>query len=251
MYEQITSTVVSGKHLWHTLGFPTINCPVQDIYPELEAGTYRVNVYIENNWYRWIWPRFPDRQLFEVHLLDTHDDFYGKHAIIIPLVYMRANQTFTSSALLIKQVHHDLERAKTYRHRVITFWTFDRVHPWHEAYLKQAKQYGDILITIVAKDITVQKIKWALPDHDEQHRVHAITDLQISDIVELGDEIDPYTCLKKHTPDLICLWYDQHSFDTWLRAWCDTHWLEKTIIIRLESHHPEKRKSSIIKPTIS
>jgi cytidyltransferase-like protein len=33
------------------------------------------------------------------------------------------------------------------------------VHKGHKYYLKEAKKYGDILITIVARDSTIEKVK--------------------------------------------------------------------------------------------
>ncbi|MEI6711388.1 MAG: adenylyltransferase/cytidyltransferase family protein [bacterium] len=41
----------------------------------------------------------------------------------------------------------------------MTFGTFDRFHPGHEYYLREAKKLGDTLITIVARDNTVERIK--------------------------------------------------------------------------------------------
>jgi FAD synthetase len=42
---------------------------------------------------------------------------------------------------------------------VMTFGTFDRLHPGHEYYLSEARKYGDCLITVVARDKTVVDIK--------------------------------------------------------------------------------------------
>jgi len=42
---------------------------------------------------------------------------------------------------------------------VMTFGTFDRFHPGHEYYLREAKKLGDSLLTVIARDVTVIKIK--------------------------------------------------------------------------------------------
>ncbi len=42
---------------------------------------------------------------------------------------------------------------------VMTFGTFDMFHPGHEYYLSEARKLGDTLITIVARDVTVTRIK--------------------------------------------------------------------------------------------
>ena len=54
---------------------------------------------------------------------------------------------------------------------VLTFGTFDRLHPGHEHYLREAKKYGDHLVTIVARDSTVFRVKGKNPIHDEQIRL--------------------------------------------------------------------------------
>lgn len=244
MYEQLVSTVIEGKQLWRTIWFPTLNCPIDDNTFDLPTGTYRVNVIIEWVTYRGIGPRFSELRLFEVHLIETQGNFYSTEVVIIPLVKIRDNQQFSSLDELQKQLHKDLQRAEEHPQVSITFGTFDHFHPGHEAYLRQAKQYGDYLITVIARDETVSRIKWHQPDEDENQRFNNLLDLDYVDIVELGNSEDPYTCLREYTPQLICLWYDQHSFDTWLREWCDSHEMQTTNIIRLPSFAPEKWKSS-------
>lgn len=246
MYELLSSTVIHGKEVWRTLSFPTINCPIVDSCT-LPSGTYRVNVRLDGTIYRGIGPYFAERHLFEIYLLDYNQDCYGKAVTIIPLVYIRENRSFNSLDELQEQITLDVQRAYTHPQTVITFGTFDYFHPGHEAYLREAKQFGDRLITIVARDATVERIKGMLPDHNEQERVARIHQIDCIDQVELWDLHDPYTCLLKYLPQLICLWYDQHSFDNWLRTWCDLHWLQKTQILRLSSVNPEQRKSSQLK----
>lgn len=249
MYELLTSTVIEWKQLWRTIWFPTINCPIQDSTFQLPSGTYRLNVCIDGTTYQGIGPRFTEQRLFEVFLLDTSQDFYGKEVMLIPLVKIRDNKSFTSLETLKHQLEQDLMWAKEHPQIVITFWTFDHFHPWHAFYLRQARQYGDYLITVIARDATVKQIKWAFPDHSEDERMLTLTELDYIDIVELGNTTDPYTCLREYTPNVICLWYDQHSFDIWLREWCNNHWLTNTTIIRIDSFYPEQRKSSLIKST--
>jgi cytidyltransferase-like protein len=247
MYELVTSTVVQGKKLWRTIWFPTLNCPIDDDTFQLPAGTYRVNVQIEWIIYKGIGPWFAEQRLFEVHLLDFGAEVYTKEIEIIPLTKIRDNKTFTSISDLQQQLKEDLKRAQEHPQTVITFGTFDYFHPGHSSYLQQAKKYGDYLITIVARDETVNRIKWHYPDHDEEERFRLLTEQSYIDIVELGNSEDPYTCLRDYTPQVICLWYDQHSFDSWLRERCTSNWLSWTTILRLPSYEPEKRKSSYLK----
>jgi len=95
---------------------------------------------------------------------------------------------------------------------VMTFWSFDLVHPWHKYYLSEAKKLGEKLITIVAKDSTIKKIKWKSPLYPENKRILDVKQLWISNIVELWHSIDVISWIKKHNPDIIAIGYDQTSF---------------------------------------
>lgn len=247
MYEHFSAPIIKGTQHSSALWFPTINLDFSEIECSLEAWTYRVNVIIDNKQYRWLGPWFPEKWIFEVHILGLKEDLYGKQVSIIPLFNIRDNHHFPSLEHLKQQIKDDIDHVKHRPWRVMTFGTFDYFHPGHEAYLKQARLYGDTLITIVARDETVLRLKWALPTHTEQQRLQHVTQSWLSDIAKLGDNHDPYLCLYTHRPQVICLGYDQDSFDRWLRYRCDTHHLPETTILRLKSFEPERWKSSIIK----
>lgn len=71
---------------------------------------------------------------------------------------------------------------------VLTFGTFDRLHLGHQYYLSQAREYGDVVVTIVARDSTVLRVKGRLPRYDEQTRLHNLQAMNRSDEVVLGRE---------------------------------------------------------------
>ena len=89
---------------------------------------------------------------------------------------------------------------------VLTFGTFDIFHPGHEYYLHEAKKYGDMLITIVARDETV---KGKLPRNDEEQRRKIVEEASIANTVVLGALENYYACIDKYKPQTICLGYDQ------------------------------------------
>ena len=130
---------------------------------------------------------------------------------------------------------------------VMTFWTFDLFHPGHEYYLTQAKKYGK-LITIISRDENVNKLKWRFPVDNEQIRLENVKNSQISDIVELGDSSDYLACIRKHNPEIICLWYDQTWFIEELKK--DENF-KNIEIIRLKSYKPEIYKSSILREKLN
>lgn len=72
MYEHITTYVGLGKRLGHAIGFPTINLTVDNL--ALSSGTYKVNILLQEKKYSGLGPFFPDRKLFEVHILDFSTD---------------------------------------------------------------------------------------------------------------------------------------------------------------------------------
>ena len=127
----------------------------------------------------------------------------------------------------------------------MAFGTFDILHPGHLNFLKQAKNYGR-LIVIIARDKTVKQVKGKLPQHSEKQRLEAIKGLKLASEAVLGSLTDKYAAIKKYKPDLIALGYDQTHFTENLRQ--EFKKLKLGIkIVRLKSFKPEKYKTSILK----
>lgn len=95
---------------------------------------------------------------------------------------------------------------------VMCFGTFDILHPGHMYFLQQAKQHGDYLVVVVARDSTIKEVKKITPKYTEKQRVEHIQDLKIADKVVLGYEADKYEIIEEINPDVIALGYDQHEF---------------------------------------
>ena len=246
LFQKINWTVHQGKQLGKTIGFPTANVHISTT-TELPAATYKVNVLVDEVVRPWIGPWFPARDIFEVHLFDFEGSLYDKKLTIIPLLKIRDNQTFDDLEALHQQIILDIYTCAQHKIKVMTFGTFDHVHPGHESYLRQAKVYGDKLITIVARDSTVEKVKWLLPDRDEHQRLLDVECLSIADAVVLWHKDNYYQVLLDYQPDVICLWYDQHSFDAWIQTFCEQQNIIWPEIVRLEPFHPEQHKSSLLK----
>ncbi|MGM5485044.1 MAG: adenylyltransferase/cytidyltransferase family protein [Nanobdellota archaeon] len=125
--------------------------------------------------------------------------------------------------------------------KVMVFGTFDMLHEGHKYLFRRAKQYGDYLIAVISRDKTTKKVKGFLPEEDENTRKGKVQ--KFVDKALLGDKEDPYRIIEKEKPDIICLGYDQDSFTTSLEEELRKRGL-KSRIIRLDSHKPEKYKSS-------
>jgi FAD synthetase len=128
--------------------------------------------------------------------------------------------------------------------KVMIFGTFDIFHEGHKNFFRQAREYGNYLVVVVAKDENVLKVKNKLPRNDEKERLKKIKESELADEVVLGDLVDKYKIIKKHKPKAICLGYDQKVSVSELKKKLAEFGLGKTEIIRLKSFHPEIYKSS-------
>lgn len=134
--------------------------------------------------------------------------------------------------------------------KVMCFGTFDFFHAGHDFLLKKAKEMGDYLIVVIARDQTVKRIKGEFPENNEKTRLKQVKEQPSVDKAVLGEINDKYTAIKKYRPDIIALGYDQFVF---------TQQIEPTLIknhinakvVRLEPYKPEMYKSSIIKKSLN
>ena len=86
---------------------------------------------------------------------------------------------------------------------------FDMIHIGHIETLLEAKNIGDILIVSVARDQTIVKIRNKPPIHNESQRVRLVQALEFVDIALLGSEKNIFETVKRISPDVIVLGYDQ------------------------------------------
>lgn len=131
--------------------------------------------------------------------------------------------------------------------KVMVFGTFDIFHKGHINFLQQAKKYGEYLIVVVARDITVKKVKKNFPQNKENDRIKVIKDSELAESVVLGNIGNKYLLIKKYKPEVICLGYDQKFFIDNLKSGLSKLGLERTRIIRLRSYKPNIYKSSKLK----
>ena len=92
--------------------------------------------------------------------------------------------------------------------KVLTFGTFDRLHPGHIAYLTQAKKHGDLYI-IVARAENVLHIKGRAPTQTVEERIHALQEAFPDATVQAGDASDYLKPVRDIHPDIIVMGYDQ------------------------------------------
>ncbi len=127
----------------------------------------------------------------------------------------------------------------------MVFGTFDMLHSGHRHFLMQAKEHGDFLIAVVARDTNVLKYKGKAPVQKEDKRLEHVNTLPFVDRAFLGRKDHDYIKLLRQTkPDIICLGYDQHSFG--LKDQLEKNSLDIKVI-RLRPYKQNLFKSSIIR----
>lgn len=130
--------------------------------------------------------------------------------------------------------------------KILVFGTFDIFHEGHKDFLRQARQHGNFLRVVVARDETVVKVKKRTTLNTEEARRDAVAASKLTDEVILGNLEDKYAVVKEFRPDVICLGYDQMHFTDSLEKKIEEFGFN-TKIIRLKSFHPEKYKSSLLR----
>jgi FAD synthetase len=130
--------------------------------------------------------------------------------------------------------------------KVMVFGSFDHLHPGHFYFLIEAKKHGDQLIAVLARDETIKQLKGKHPKYSEKERKQHLEVTGIPDKVIFGKLRNKYEVIHKIKPDIICLGYDQHSFDEGLKEELKKLNL-RTQIIRLKPYKEHIFKSSKLK----
>ncbi|MDO4714935.1 MAG: riboflavin biosynthesis protein RibF [Bacteroidales bacterium] len=113
----LVGTVVTGRQVGRTIGFPTANVQLSDPYRLVPAaGVYLVRTSrgygVMNIGHR---PTFADTsslRTLEVHLFDTSADLYGQTLSVSLLAYLRPEQRFASVEALVAQIQQDCATAR-------------------------------------------------------------------------------------------------------------------------------------------
>ena len=235
--------VIKWKGIWKTIWFPTLNIKIWK--SSIGYWVYKVNAIINWKLFKWAWCYLEGGIIFEVHIFDFNKDIYWKEIEIIILKKIRDNKKFDKSDQLSNQIKRDILIIKKTKITVLTFWTFDIFHKWHEFYLNEAKKYWDKLITIIGRDTTVEKLKWFKPRQSESERLKNVKKSWIPDEAHLWNESDFLYCLKKFKASTICLGYDQKSHLHFnLEKYLKENKLDGVEVVVISSYKPGIYKSS-------
>lgn len=244
MYKKISWIVVEWKKLWRQLSFPTANVKFKD--ENLEPWTYKINIVLNDTKYSWVWAYLDWSETFEAHIFDFNLDIYGKEMDVYILDKIRENRKFLSLDDLKEQIGKDVIFARETTDIVLTFWTFDIFHAWHENFLREANFWWDKVITIISTDENVLKFKWTYPDNNEEKRLETIVDSHLVTNAFIGKWDNPMLWLELYNPKVVCLWYDQIWFSNLLESYVKENNLDIKIL-RLNPYKEDIYKSSILK----
>ncbi|MBO5213226.1 MAG: riboflavin biosynthesis protein RibF [Clostridia bacterium] len=118
----VSGTVVEGKHLGRTIGFPTVNLasPMQKVLPK--NGVYITETTVDGTAYRSVTnvgvrPSVQDGDFrnIETHLLEARGDFYGKTITVRFLSRLRDEIRFADLGALMQQLRIDRDAAFSWR----------------------------------------------------------------------------------------------------------------------------------------
>lgn len=123
--------------------------------------------------------------------------------------------------------------------------TFEILHYGHIYTIKKAKELGDFLVVVVARDSTVRKMKGREPIVNEQKREELVSSIRYVDSVVRGSEVNIYETLEKVKPDIVALGYDQHHSEKEIIQEAKKRGLTLDVV-RLDSPIPELKTSKLI-----
>ena len=119
---RLSGTVVVGKRLGHTIGFPTANVQMEQYKFLPRGGVYVASARLsDGRIYRSVvnigtQPTTPGTHnlAVEAFLLDFNEDIYGQHLALDLLAFLRPEKKFASIEDLVRQIGMDADTAKNY-----------------------------------------------------------------------------------------------------------------------------------------
>ena len=119
---RLSGTVVVGKRLGHTIGFPTANVQVEQYKFLPKSGVYVASARLaDGRIYRSVvnigtQPTTPGSHnlAVEAYLLDFNEDIYGQHLVLDLLAFLRPEKKFASIEDLVRHIGMDADTAKNY-----------------------------------------------------------------------------------------------------------------------------------------
>jgi len=129
---------------------------------------------------------------------------------------------------------------------VLAGGVYDVLHLGHLAALNEARSLGDLLVAVVATDVTVEMLKGRKPLFPEKDRQALVEGLKPVDKAILGYEDVGFgfeQVLTEVMPDIVAFGYDQENLEKTVREIIEKHNL-KVQTVKLSRFDHEKYASS-------
>lgn len=114
---------------------------------------------------------------------------------------------------------------------------FDLLHPGHLHYLRGAREHGDELVVVIARDKSVRERKHP-PILPEETRRELVAALEPVDLAVLGDEDDELVSVERLQPDVIALGHDDHHDETAVAEACRARGVDVEVV-RVDEHEDD------------
>ena len=115
---EIEGTVIHGRRIGRTLGFPTANIDAEQRLAECADGVYASQVEVGGQWYAAMsnLGRRPsvggEQRLLETHLFGFSGDLYGRRVRVRLLQQIRGEERYPTLDDLRRAIERDAERIK-------------------------------------------------------------------------------------------------------------------------------------------
>lgn len=137
---------------------------------------------------------------------------------------------------------------------VLVGGVYDVLHVGHLAALTEAKSLGDVLVVVVATDITVETLKGRKPVVPEEDRRALVEGLKPVDIAILGYEDVGFgfeQVLAEVKPDIVAFGYDQENLEKTVVEIIQRHRLGIKVVRLSRFDHEKYASSSLLKQKLS
>lgn len=117
----VSGTVIDGKKLGRTIGYPTANIEVDELKLLPKKGAYIVEVFIKNKFYKGMLsigtnPTVNGNKLtVEVYILDFYDDIYGEEITVKFRDFLHEEIKFESLEKLIERLDEDKRLTENFK----------------------------------------------------------------------------------------------------------------------------------------
>jgi cytidyltransferase-like protein len=131
---------------------------------------------------------------------------------------------------------------------------YDVLHLGHLAALSEAKSLGDVLVAVVATDVTVEVLKGRKPLYPENDRRALVEGLKPVDKAILGYEDVGFgfeQVLMEVMPNIVAFGYDQEKLENTVREIIERHKLQIQIVKLSKFDHEKYASSSSLRQKLS